>query len=144
MLNSYVFSYFDYCISIYGISCNLHFAELQKLLDKLIIIYEYPNLAKIYFKRNWNNNQGTLQLYRKKHSINMTNLYEKFDIFTFKERFMYFNYLNIFKLLKFNCNNIDCLKDEFVLNKISRRKFLNVIPHKTKFFEKSFRYYGTY
>jgi Reverse transcriptase (RNA-dependent DNA polymerase) len=121
MINSYVISITDYCMPIWGWANTSKLDILQKNVNSLLIKFFYPHEAKFFYRKHWAKaaKDGDLKTERIKYfkamkSINLSDLYERCGLFTFKERLILITATNVFNSLKFQ-TDIQALKDFFAI-----------------------------
>ena len=158
LINAYVNSVTDYCITIWAPSRVSDFKCIQNKVNQLLAIISYPKLAKYYNKSYWKESSCSDDVNVKKvecrklhQKINYYDLWEDFNLLTITERLKYYSLWNMYKILKFGCNVIQISAMFNIVSasnsQASQRSTRNsqnciVLDHKTSLFEKSIQYYS--
>lgn len=107
LVNAYVHSVTDYCLTLWGPARQLDFKDMQSKVNNLIAIYAYPSLSKFYNKLFWksqslqNNAQAARIQCKSQHkNVNHYELLERFNLLTLNERLSYYTIWNLFKIKK--------------------------------------------
>jgi len=124
MLNSYVHSVSDYCLDIWAIQTPNMIQAVQVKIDRFLINYLVPVLAKKYKKQRRVNSIAKLKL-----NIDINAIREQFNFFTVQERRDIFLLKYMHKLFK----NNDL--DKLVIQSKKGMPLLSQIAHKSKVFE---------
>ncbi len=152
LINAYVNSVTDYCLTIWGPSRISMFSEIQSKVNQLLAIYSYPKLTKFYSKSYWKVhsdcntiNQAKLECRKLHSSVNIEGLLEKFNLLSLRERLDYFCLWNMFKIKKYG-TNVPQIREMFATKEkvYHTRSYQkpDVIDHNTNFFTKSVCYYS--
>jgi exonuclease III len=152
LINAYIHSITDYCLTIWGPSRISMFSEIQSKVNQLLVIYSYPKLTKYYSKSYWKVhsdcntiNQAKVECRKLHSSVNIEGLLEKFNLLSLSERLDYFSLWNMFKIKKYG-TNVPQIREMFeVKEKVYHTRSYqkpDVIDHNTNFFTKSVCYYS--
>lgn len=153
LINAYVCSITDYCLTSWGPARIPDFKFIQSKVNKLLAVYCYPKLNKFYSKAFWkgksdcNNSNSARMECRKLHDkINYSDLLEKFNLLSLEKRLVYFALWNLYKIKKCACD-VKQINDMFVLTQTavstrnSQQKH-HVISHNTELFKSSVQYFS--
>lgn len=151
LINAYVCSITDYCITTWGPARLADFASIQNMVNRLLVVYCYPKLSKFYSKSYWKGKSdcGTLDSARVEcriwHTkVNYNDLLEKFNLLSLNERLAYYTLWNLYKIKK-SCNvkQISDMYNETETGHNTRgsQKY-HVLTHNSKMFTSSVQYYS--
>ena len=147
LLNSYILSNIDFCVSVWAVHTPSHFISCQNRINKLIRSFFHPKTAKCKFQRLIINSKykDIINAYTK----DITELWELCNMHSINERINYYLLIEVHRTL-FKMNNpafkewhIPIMKDWFKIKVKSRsdryENMLEIVTHSTQTYKKSFR-----
>lgn len=154
LVNVYINSVTDYCLTVWGPSRINDFAQIKKVTNNLLAMFYFPTIVKYKKKRFWCNLSSNELLKAKKEcvqahkNIDYYRLLEKCNLLTISERLQFYSLWNLFKTRKFGSKVIQ-FNDLFASifkERASNSRNPNtciVLSHKSKLFEYSTLYYSS-
>jgi hypothetical protein len=151
LINAYINSIIDYSLIVWGASRQDDFGKLQKVTQKILSSYYFPQTLKYRKKRFWCNlDKDEAKNARKEcdiafKNIDFVHLLEKHNLLSVSERFYFYSVWYIYKIRKFG-SKIPYFIDLFACRTnnstiVTRSKnACNIIKHKSSLIENSFAY----
>jgi len=134
LINSFVYSIFDYCFLIWGIVSQSNLTILQSKVNSLLGAFFYPQICNKYQRYNRISHNVENRSFSSP-TIDYLELYEICNLLTVSERLDYFRTLFVFKSLKFAY--IPEITTNFTFGNSERAQKLSIPSHKSKIFETS-------
>jgi len=143
LLNCYVLSNIDYCLSVWAVHAESEYEGLQRRIDNLINSYYRPLTAKRKFKQQRTCINSKYKEILKSFSKDTTDLWEICNMHSVIERINYYILLETHKTL-YAKSSPAMMKDWFKIHETVRQtrnsRKLQVPVHKSQTFKKSFKY----
>lgn len=153
MIKTYIFPHIDYCLEIWGHSCDVELGKLQAKINNLLCAFFEPQTNKFYSKAFWAKNKSGRErdsaireskLLHKK--VDYMRMYDRCNIFLVRERLIFITLVNVFKMLNFG-NDVIALEKFYCLTERSKGSGnlrLEIKAHKKESFKNSIMYASAY
>jgi len=141
LLNSYILSIIDYCLTVWAVQPDNTYNVMQKRINNLLYTYYMPTYAKRRHKRIYYNSKfNDIQLISKESDHE---LWELTNIHSITERIRYYTLTEVFKTINYNIS-IPKMRDWFTERMTTRSNrfegLLELVNHNSEFYKSSFKY----